>query len=389
MNVLEVQDALKDFSQEQLVKEMQMPSGQAPQFLVLSELNRRQRMKQDFEARQAQQQPTVAEKLVAAAGAPQGGIGAMAQAMAPQTDMAMNTGIAQMQEPMSGEAMGMSGGGTPFVMPTMAQLEEMARQQGKTVEQLQAELTQQSLNSVQKRRASRNAPNLAPPPPPAGPLDLSGLSPRERRIRERSARVSAGLNQGQDEAPAPRGADIRKQSRVPLNQRPKPVEETDKEDKPKGNQGGVQSLTSAGEDTGTITDRIMDLMEQRQKSADMDKYLALAQAGFALMQPAEGGFGEALGKAGLVGIQAYQDASDRYQTGLADVLDTEIALQKAATAADTTQDEIKNYTNLLTELREDQLETGNDNSNMIRSVRAKLFNIIGSQSGAMNLGSLS
>ena len=107
MNVLEVQEALKDFSQEQLIKEMQMPSGQAPQFLVLSELNRRQRMKQDFEARQAQQQPTVAEKLVAAAGAPQGGIGAMAQAMAPQTDMAMNTGISQMEEPMSGEVMAM------------------------------------------------------------------------------------------------------------------------------------------------------------------------------------------------------------------------------------------------------------------------------------------
>ena len=89
----------------------------------------------------------------------------------------------------------------------MQQLEEMARQQGKTVQQLQAELTQQSLNPVQKRRASRNAPNLAPPPPPAGPLDLSGLSPREQRLRERSARVSAGLNQGQDEAPAPRGVD--------------------------------------------------------------------------------------------------------------------------------------------------------------------------------------
>ena len=388
MNVLEVQDALKDFSQEQLVKEMQMPSGQAPQFLVLSELNRRQRMKQDFEARQSQQQPTVAEKLIAAAGAPQGGIGAMAQSMAPQTDMAMNTGIAQMQEPMSGEAMGMSGGGTPFVMPTMEQLEEMARQQGKTVQQLQAELTQQSLNSVQKRRASRNVPDPAPPPP-AGPVDLSGLSPKERRLRERSARVSAGLNQGQDEAPAPRGVDIRRQSRMPIDQRPKTVEETDEADKTKGDKGGLETLTPAGEDTGTITDRIMDLMEQRQKSADMDKYLALAQAGFALMQPAEGGFGEALGKAGLVGIQAYQDASDRYQTGLADVLDTEIALQKAATAADTTQDEIKNYTNLLTELREDQLETGNDNSNMIRNVRAKLFEIIGSQSGAMNLGSLS
>ena len=121
----------------------------------------------------------------------------------------------------------------------------------------------------------------------------------------------------------------------------------------------------------------------------MDKYLALAQAGFALMQPAEGGFGEALGKAGLVGIQAYQDASDRYQTGLADVLDTEIALQKAATAADTTQDEIKNYTELLKVLSDRQMESGEDLSNQIRNVQSRLFNIISGQSGAMNLGSLS
>ena len=92
---------------------------------------------------------------------------------------------------------------------------------------------------------------------------------------------------------------------------------------------------SQGEETQTIQERILDLMEQRQKSADMDKYLALAQAGFTLMQPTEGGFSEALGKAGVVGIQAYQDASDRYQTGLADVLDTEIALQKAAASAQT------------------------------------------------------
>ena len=86
MNVLEVQDALKDFSQNNYGKEMQMPSGQAPQFLVLSELNRRQR-RRDFEARQAQQQPTVAEKLVA----PQSTAGRhrrYGSAMAPQTDMA-------------------------------------------------------------------------------------------------------------------------------------------------------------------------------------------------------------------------------------------------------------------------------------------------------------
>ena len=41
MNLLQVQDDLKNFSQDQLVKEMQQPSGSTPQFLVLSELNRR------------------------------------------------------------------------------------------------------------------------------------------------------------------------------------------------------------------------------------------------------------------------------------------------------------------------------------------------------------
>ena len=46
------------------------------------------------------------------------------------------------------------------------------------------------------------------------------------------------------------------------------------------------------------------------------------------MQPTEGGFGEALGKAGVAGVQAYQKAEDRYQKGLADILDTEIALAK-------------------------------------------------------------
>ena len=71
MNVIEVQDSLKNFSQDQLVKEMQQPSGSAPQFLVLSELNRRKRVKGEFEARQASTQQTVAQDTVASAGVPQ------------------------------------------------------------------------------------------------------------------------------------------------------------------------------------------------------------------------------------------------------------------------------------------------------------------------------
>ena len=83
MNVLQIQDDLKNFSEEQLVKEMQQPSGNAPQFLILSELNRRRRVKGEFAARQAQKSPTVAEEAVAAAGVPQAGMMGMSEAMAP------------------------------------------------------------------------------------------------------------------------------------------------------------------------------------------------------------------------------------------------------------------------------------------------------------------
>ena len=85
MNVLQIQDDLKNFSEDQLIKEMQQPSGSAPQFLVLSELNRRKRVKGEFAARQAQTEPTVAQEVVAAAGVPQSGMMGMSEAMAPQS----------------------------------------------------------------------------------------------------------------------------------------------------------------------------------------------------------------------------------------------------------------------------------------------------------------
>lgn len=98
MNIVQVQDQLKNFSQEQLVREMQAPSGNTPQYLVLSEIMRRQRMQADSAAQQSKGEPqtTVADEAIAAAGVPQGGIADMARALAPKTDMAENTGIQAM-----------------------------------------------------------------------------------------------------------------------------------------------------------------------------------------------------------------------------------------------------------------------------------------------------
>ena len=96
MNILEIQEALKGMSEQQLVKEMQQPSGNAPSFLVLTELERRKNMKERFNAQQPKE-PTVAEEAV------MGGLGSMMpQAMPPQQMMPQQPMMPpqQMQQPM-------------------------------------------------------------------------------------------------------------------------------------------------------------------------------------------------------------------------------------------------------------------------------------------------
>ena len=101
MNIIELQDNLKDVSDNVLMKEMQMPSGNMPQFLVLSELTRRRRMREDYNRQMAADMPPVAEEVMTAAGAPQSGITAIARNMAPNSSIAQNTGadMAVQREP--------------------------------------------------------------------------------------------------------------------------------------------------------------------------------------------------------------------------------------------------------------------------------------------------
>ena len=94
-NILQIQERLKDLPQESLVKEMQQPTGSAPQFLVLSEINRRKRIRDDYQRQEAANISTVAEEAVTAAGVPATGIMQMSKAMAPKTSMAQNTSAAE------------------------------------------------------------------------------------------------------------------------------------------------------------------------------------------------------------------------------------------------------------------------------------------------------
>ena len=111
MNILDLQDKLKGLSQQQLVSEMQMPSGQTPQYLVLSEITRRKSMRDEMAAREQQgPQQTVAEEAVAAAGMPQQGLGRMAMAMAPQSDVVGNSGIGALPQAPQGMPQAQQGG---------------------------------------------------------------------------------------------------------------------------------------------------------------------------------------------------------------------------------------------------------------------------------------
>jgi hypothetical protein len=134
MNIVQTQDQLKNFSQEQLIKEMQMPSGTAPQFLILNEIMRRQKMQQDFAAQQGgAPQTTVAEDAIAAAGVPQEGLAGMAQALAPQTDMLQNTGVGAVQQMYAGGPVKkMAEGGAVMTDPAVRAL---ANRMGMSVEE--------------------------------------------------------------------------------------------------------------------------------------------------------------------------------------------------------------------------------------------------------------
>lgn len=135
MNIVQLQDQLKNFSQDQLIREMQAPSGNTPQYLVLGEIMRRKQMESAVAGQQAPQ-ATVAEEAVAAAGVPQGGISDMARALAPQTDMAQNTGVQAMARggPVKKMAAGDEVNRRPPAYLTDETLRIMANRQGMSVD---------------------------------------------------------------------------------------------------------------------------------------------------------------------------------------------------------------------------------------------------------------
>ena len=114
MNILEAEDMVKGLPDQVLFQYAQNPPPQIPQFLAISEVQRRQDMRQRFQARQGGNEPTIKDQIlqggIASAGGPPPG-GGEPPPMAPPD--AAPPG-APMQQPMTGAPMppmGMAEGG--------------------------------------------------------------------------------------------------------------------------------------------------------------------------------------------------------------------------------------------------------------------------------------
>ena len=78
MNIIEAEDVVKGLPDRELFQEAQYPSGRIPQFLAVSEVQRRQDMRQRFQAQQQQPQQTIKDQIL------QGAMGGGQPQMPPQ-----------------------------------------------------------------------------------------------------------------------------------------------------------------------------------------------------------------------------------------------------------------------------------------------------------------
>jgi hypothetical protein len=292
MNILDIQDKLKSLSQDQLANEMQMPSGAVPQFLVLGELNRRQSMRQSMQQQGAGAQ-TVAQELLNGAGVPSEGMSEMGRSMAPKSSIAQNTGIGSLpqQAPPPEQGAGIA---------ALAPQQPMGMYGGGPVTKM-AGGSQGAID-----RNSYTLPQIIGNWWNSGPTYAPRVNPRDPLVE------IDPLTGKPIQPPSP--VDPRESNAMTA---PRPTVTAPATD-PFAPQKPTNDTTRAGSGSGaggagpmsSYEKMLQDAMANAEKKAKQDKWLALAQAGMALMSSTSGSFAGALGEAGKVGIEALQGSRD-------------------------------------------------------------------------------
>lgn len=192
MNILEAEDIIKGLPDDALMQESEMPTGQLPQFLVVSEIQRRSDMRNRY-AQQMQEQPqgTVADQIKQ-----QGIMSMMPQMGMPQMGMPPQMmsagGIVKLSNggstsmPGAGALMGFQ---AEYVDPLLERAKMEARRLRISVEEAYEAL---------KRQAEMNMPNYSMIAPSGTGMDFSGALESAMRIAGSANPVGAIANAAQN-----------------------------------------------------------------------------------------------------------------------------------------------------------------------------------------------
>jgi hypothetical protein len=390
MNLLQVQDDLKNFSQDQLVKEMQQPSGSAPQFLVLSELNRRKRVKGDFEARQAQQQPTVAEEAVASAGVPQNQMMGMPEAMAPQSAVSDGVGTSAPMKMASGGLMQFGND----IRNSMSQQIDPYLEEVENEAEAKFNIDLDQNNNMSLMRPMPFEPAFprpgyrGPMPQPSIGVGIGGKGLARPSVLERGPQFSgipareqllsvpyASQVRGYAEGGVIRAADgLPEEDKKfgddfvdyvagsfpaalenldtlggylnPFNyfgsdsdeeKQTEQIEDVEGIDQalneapkmPEQKPEQKLNLTSDEDKPLTLEQELLKRQASLEKDRNFDKYMALAQAGLGILASEKPTLAQAIGEGGQSGLTAYAAANERYKEGINDILNARSKLQQA------------------------------------------------------------
>ena len=325
MNVLQVQDDLKNFSQDQLIKEMQQPSGNAPQFLVLSELNRRKRVKGDFEARQASTQQTVAQDAVASAGVPQQGMMGMSEAMAPQSAESGGIGAMMPQTMKNGGVIRAADGlpeetnyGDDFLKYIGDTGKDIYRVGKAALSGLDEEMLQKLENQPDDSGLERSGKFLGRIINEAHPYNLA-----KNIVTDPLYNFATKPLNADDKGTNQENKDIAEENNAFIG-------DGNKEVKPE------QKLISTSTDEEkplTIEQELLKRQADLEKNKNSDKWMALAQAGLAIMGSNNPNLAGAIGEGGTAGLTAFGDSNKRYQEGLTDILNARAKMETARLTA--------------------------------------------------------
>jgi hypothetical protein len=448
MNVIEIQDKLKNFSQDQLIGEMQNPTGNAPQFLVLSEITRRQKMVNDDKIRQAKQnEMTVAQEAVAASGVPQDGIAGMARAMAPKTDIAQNTGVMSQAPqappqappaPDQGGIMGMANGGYVKKMGLGGSVDPRppagVGRGGASARDNWDRLYGQTHNPDGTPKGTSMAPMVGPRPP-AG-VGRGGLRAAQAWDQE------FGETHNPDGSPKGVGNPMKPpKDYQPMGVPPREVPTMDQDPsqvidemikcnkgyilnkvnpkdsktwvcipdpnyKPEGDDPVAPTVTSGGGVSSSgYQQELADILKRREKAASQDKWLALARTGLELMASKNPSFLGAVGEAGLPGVADYKSARDSYDNDKISILGkidaakradaasaTKLSNAKAQGTLDQVIDNLRQYIKNLKESEKDEagvvIPPSADKQALIDQLEQQLLDAMAAQAQSYGLGVL-